>query len=343
MNVLLFAKNYENYPLGYYHNDIINSFKKKTNTYVYGPGYIKYNSEDNLNDVIKKSNFTKDNIDLIVVNTSWDYERSETTVDPHTNIKFANIQNIPKLYFLNKEYKKMNLKLNYIKKSKFNYVCSVLKDCEKWANDCNAKFIHLPFGIDLNRFKDYHIEKKIDFAFSGSLNTNFTNERIKIKKLIFDKKYLTKKSNYGLSNILRKNFFNEEFKDYNIFWAEHGAKNFMYKSMLMKGIKYAKFLNSCKSFLNTPSAADIFSTRFFELMASKCLILCPQSDTYMGILKNGENCLMYNTDNLSFNLQLKKILSNDLLREEIINNAYNDVQDHSYDKRIDFLINKILN
>lgn len=87
MNIIILSKNYGNYTSGYYHQDIINAFKRKANCHIYGEGYPNYNRNDTIDDVISKLKIKIDEIDLIIVSTSWEIQ--DPTIlesDPHPKI-----------------------------------------------------------------------------------------------------------------------------------------------------------------------------------------------------------------------------------------------------------------
>lgn len=338
MNVILLSRNMQSYVSGIYHQDIVNSFIKLTNAYVYGPGYKDYNKSDNFKDVIKKSSFNIDNLDLIVCTTSWDDDESLINVNPHHNINLSNIKNIKKIYFLNKEYKKLDYKFKYIKNQKFDLVCTVLQNTNNWSKELGIKFLNVPFGVSLEKFKDLKLKRKYDFAFTGSLHRNHLDERFKVKNILFKANKIGLKSNKGLSGFCNLNPLNINFQKKNIFWAEWGAKSFFLKSLLPSGEEYVKLLNQSKVFLNTTSAMDIFNTRFFELMATKTMIICPESDNYLGILKDRYNCLMYRNDMSNFTEIFLKAIDDVSLRKQIVLNAFNDIEFHSYDYRIKSLL-----
>ena len=339
MNVLILSKNYEQYRSGYYHQDIIDSFVKLTNAFVYGPGYSEYSSGDDIDAIIEKSGFSKSNLDLIVCSTSWDVDTSMTEVDPHPNIDLSKINDIQKIYFLNKEYKKLDLRFDYIKKQKFDLVCTVHPDAKKWEKEIDIPFLHLPFGISLERFQDFGQEKKYDFSFTGGLHKSHTDFRYKVKEQLFDKRFMDMKANRGLSAFMRPSPLKKQYKKYSIYWAEWGSRDFFYRSMLPKGKNYAEFMNKSKVFLNTPSAIGIFNTRFFELMATKALIFCPKvEDQYMDFLIDGQNCVMFDPDMHDFDEKLIGIIEDDTQRKKIVENAYQDRRLHSYDSRIKTLL-----
>lgn len=336
--IIILSKNYENYTSGYYHQDIVDAFQAQANCYLYGEGYPNYNNADDINNVISKSSFDKSNIDLIACSTSWDVDFSMEMVDPHPNIDLSNIGSIPKVYFLNKEYKKLDLRFEYIKKQKFDLVCTVHPNAENWQQKIGYKFLLLPFGISLNRFKDFGLEKIYDFGFTGGLHKSHIDSRILVKKEIFREDAFEQKANHGLPAFLKPNPIKKKYQKYNIYWAEYGARNFNMRSMLPSGKQYAKFLNQFKVFLNTPSAVGIMNTRFFELMATKTLILCPRSDMYMGILEDGKNCVMFNPEMSDFQERLVACIDDGDFRKKVVENASKGIVLHSYINRIKRLI-----
>lgn len=339
-NILIFSKNYENYDTGYYHQDIIETFDVLANSFLYGPGYPKYNKNDTFQDVLIKLDLSITKIDYIIFSTSWDEDASLDTVDPHPKIDLSKI-NIPKIYFLNKEYKKLSLRFNYIKKQKMSLVCSVLPYTESWNSKIdNIPILNLPFGISDIRFKDLDLKREYDFCFAGNLHYRFSDTRFNIKKLIFNEADLHVKSNKGISGFL-KNPIRKELQKYNIFWAEWGARNFLGKSLLPTGFKYNQMMNKTKVFLNTPSAMGIINTRFYELMATKSLILCPESDLYKGIFIDKENCMMFKSDLSNFNSVLTTAINDNDMRKYIVNNAFKSVDNHTYKNRIEQLLARI--
>ena len=337
MNIIILTKNYEKYVSGYYHHDINKAFMTKGNCYLYGEGYLKYNKNDTIQDIIAKSPFDEKDIDLIVVSTSWEIQDPQIEEsDPHPRINLSTLE-IPKVFFLNKEYKKLNKKLKYAKENNFNLVCTVHHDYKKWAEQTGLNFIRLPFAANPERFKDYGLPKKYDFGFTGALHSTYTDIRYEIKCKLFKNPYV--KSNLGASVLFRKNPLKEEFRKYKIYWAEWGARNIFGRSLLPPLNRYPKFLSSFKTFLSTPGPIGIIGTRYFECMAVKTLLFCPESE-HNNIFKDGYNCVTFKEDLYDFDEKVHWILSNDAKRDRIIENAYKDfINNHTYENRIEKVIN----
>ena len=343
LKIILLAKNYENYTCGYYHDDWVKAFRKLTNCFVYGEGYPGYDEKDTVDNVIAKSPFPKSEIDLIVCATSWDVDNRTDTVDPHPNINLSRIRDIPKFYFLNKEYKKIDLRFDYIKKNKFDLVGSVLwYRLEEWEKKLGVRFIHTPFGVNLERFRDFKLPKRWDFGFTGSLHKNHTDMRFKVKRELFKEDAINQLSTHGLLRLVKGSPLKEKYKRYKIFWAEFGAKELFFRSLLPAGEKYAKFLNQFKVFLNTPSALGIINTRFYELMATKTLIFCPESWYYGKSLKDTENCVMFKEGMSDFEEKLKIAIEDDDLRISIIERNFNKSTEYTYENYLTKILGLIL-
>jgi hypothetical protein len=334
MNVIILTKNYEGYVSGYYHHDINKALINRSNCYLYGEGYPGYNEDDTIQDVIAKSPFGKEEVNLIVVGTSWEKEEPDTQEsDPHPNINLSKL-NIPKVFFLNKEYKKLDKKLEYITKNRFDLICTAHHDWRKWAMKTGLNFLHLPFAADPDRFKDYGLPLKYDIGFAGSLHRDQADIRYRIKCRLFKNPDI--KSNVDITALFKKNPVQEEFRQYRIYWAEWGARRFPWESLLPFGTKYARFLNSFKAFLSTPSAFGLIGTRYFECMATKTLVFCPESEYYDDMFRDGYNCVMFKEDLSDFTEKLYYVLRDDSERQTIIENAHHDfINNHTYDKRIE--------
>ena len=338
MNVIVLGKN-TNYSSSYYHNDWHEAFSHEFQVFFYGPNFPLYNKKDKITDVISKSSLGN-KLDGIIVSSNWDYEASNNSVDPHPNINLKNLRNIFKVYFINKEYKKLDLRFRYIKENNFDLVCSVLKKSKEWEKKIGRPVFHLPFGVNLSRFK-YHSNKKYDFGFTGSVHKNFIDSRYKVKNWIFNKEYINKKSNLNFFGFENKQILLSKYKKLKIYWDEYGSRNLIGRSRLPIGKKYAKFLPLFKGFLNTRSAMGIVNTRFYELMASKSVIVCPQDeDNYDDLLYDGINCIFFKNFKDLDDILLNRLQDKDYVNK-ITNTAFKNVSNNSYESRLKKLRNHI--
>jgi len=338
MKIIILAKNRERYRSGYYHEDWVCAFRKFGECFVYGEGYPGYNPQDTIEDVFAKSPFGERQVDLIVVGTSWENEdENDSESDPHPNIRLGHLD-IPRVFLLNKEYKKLEKKLSYAIENRFDLVCTVHHDFEKWSKQTGLKFLRIPFAADPERFRDFGLSKRYDFGFTGGLHLKWTDIRYRVKKLLFANPRV--RTNLSLARPFRKNPIKPEFRKYRIYWAEWGAGVLLGRDLLGRrvvplGRQYASLLNMCKSFLCTPSAIGIVGTRFFECMATKTLILCPRDGHYGDLLRDGHNCLMFKPDISNFVEKLEEAVSGGDNVKQIVEIAYQEfMEKHTYKHRV---------
>ena len=162
-NIIYLSKNiskifFHQYVSSSYQQDVINELSNNCNLYNYGPDYSNFDTKDNIEDIIAKSNFKPD---AIIFGHNWlsDVDGSNQ-ISLMDNLIMKNL-NIPKILLLNKEYVNLNKKLQYIKDVKFDFVLSHHHDVEKYSNETNLKFVFWPFACHKERFLANNEKKKI--------------------------------------------------------------------------------------------------------------------------------------------------------------------------------------
>jgi len=316
-NIIYFSK----FGLDLYYESLRKAFFQdpEVNLLCYGPSCPAYNPQHTIDDVVKMSGFPK--VDLLFFSAGWDSDESLETVDPHPNIRPAETD-IKKFYLLNKEYKKLDLRLEYAQKNNFDVCFTVHHLYKEWEKKTGLRFEQLPFAADHNIFKDYNQDKKYDFGFTGSLH-NYKNNDSKMGK--FKEDMMGDKFNNIRERFLRHLASSNISENINIF---HSYK-FYY------GAEYSKLINSSKIWFCTPSAIEIVGTRFFEIMASKSLLLCPESDVYEGIFDTAKHCVTFNPDLSDVKEKILHFSKNKEKREEIIESAYEHfLKNHTWSHRI---------
>jgi len=310
-NVIYFSKS----GLGLYYDDLRNAFidDESLNVFVYGPGYPDYNLKDNINEVIAKSPFDK--VDLLFFSAGWDIDTSLGSVNPHPNINVANIS-IPKCYLLNKEYKKLNLRLEYAKLNKFDLCLTAHHSYKKWEADTGLRFEKLPFAANEKIFKDYKLQKSIDLGFSGNLHNYKDTFKVEMMGADFGnirEKCLAKLTSSDKLNNL-KFFFTESY---------------------LSGEGYSKTINSSKLWLCTPSAIGLIGPRFYEIMGSKSAIFCPDSELYEGLFEESEHCITFKKDLSDIEEKLLFYIDQNDHVSETTNKAYEHfLKNHTWKNRI---------
>ena len=372
MKALILSQNYQFYTGGYYHQDWINALASTIDCDIYGPGYLDYDPDDDIETVFSKFAKTANDYDLVIMSTSWDKSgqlQGDGNVDIHPRISLGHIANIKKIYFLNKEYINLQAKLDYAESNGVDLIISVMP--EAWFESNGIKlstsFLCLPFAIDFSRIVT-NIKSRYDFSFTGALHTSYLDERWCVKKELFNENvsilqsillwagrsiYPKKNwdflisghnipSNKGIFRMLSvTNPLTKRARQYDIYWAERHplSKTLFGRNLLPFGENYFRLLSSSRSFLCTRSADGIIGPRFYELMASDSVIICPKGE-YDGLLISGQNCLMYSAPQDVIPL-IAKLKNDQLFHSTLIKNARETVKNHSYLARVNKLVNFI--
>lgn len=364
MKALLLSQNYRHYTGGYYHQDWVNALSQVLDCDIYGPGYDNYDSKDSLDDVCSKFGSCVFDYDLIIMSSSWDrpgQDHNDGRVDIHPAIKLNDIGKVKKIYFLNKEYINLEAKLEYAEDQGVDLIVSVLP--YRWFVEKGIKlksaFLCLPFAVDFDRIVTSSV--KYDFGFTGALHASYVDERWLVKKEVFSERasllqrllykfgstawpaknwdFLSSgyhlPSNKGLFRLISVgNPLSKAAKKHSIYWAERHplSKTISGQNLLPFGEAYFRLLAQCSAFLCTRSADGIMGPRFYEVMASGSVIICPTGN-YDDLLVDGENCLMYRSSKEV--IPLVSLLINDKdLRLDLVKNAMRTVQSHSYKARV---------
>ena len=340
MKILILGRN-EFRASGFYSQDWIDAFEDLYPCKKYGPGYQGYCQEDDIFQIIRNLYPGGNGPDLIVCNSSWD-SKSEDSVDPHPGLGLDNIRDIPKVYFLNKEYKNLDLRVEYANKNKFDAVVTVNERLTTMTDQILCPVWVIPFAVNLKRFNKKGQRKRYDFGFTGSLHSAHLKERSIAKRKILKPSYHERLSNLNWYNRPRRSASVSELNQFDIFWQEFGSKNLLGRSALPIGDKYTQFLPKFHAFLNTRSAAGIINPRFFELMASGAVNVCPvEREEYNGMFIDGVNCIYIDVNEEGFVKELAKILENKARLAKIAENAFSMIQEHTYQRRVEELMKNV--
>jgi len=332
MKIIYLSKNMENYGAAFYQKDVIDELKKRHEVFLYGPGYSYYNRNDSIDDVISKSSF--DNPDLVCVGHSWLSDDPNVKLNCHPEISLRNLS-VPKAMILNKEYSRLDEKLNYVKSEGMNLVFTHHHDVEKYEKATGVEFVFWPFAVNHERFKDYGLEKEYDLIFTGLLRNptwpNTQNDiRIKVQKKLF----------YSLGELkLVKRY---RYRKYKIVWRGQPASRkvakmnrFLHRERRLASSEYSRLLNKGKICFNALSPLGLVGTRYYEAMASKCLVFCQGSTLYGDLFKEDKHFVTFSEDLSNFDEKFFYYLENKNLRQSIVDNAYKYVlKCHTWEKRI---------
>ena len=330
--VLMLAKNYEKYSSGDYHHDLVVAVNGHFDAKVYGPGYRGFSPNRTIGEVLAELRpFVPD---LIMIMTSWDVDDSPTSVDPSPSIRLRETET-PKVYFLNKEYKKLDLRLSYAADSEVSLIVTASEEKDSIQNSTEIPVFQSRFAVDLSKWPLERVPKRWNLFFTGSLHSGHFDHRVKLKRQLFRSTKIHFKSNLISKEVPGRGILRRKYKSQDIYWAEWGAVDNFGNSLVPTGDEYRELMAKAIAGANSPSADGLLNTRFFQQLAVGNLVFAPgPEDQYSGLLRNGETAILYRPDFSDFDEQLGRISSMDPEVEEIISNGRDFVVDHTYKSRI---------
>ena len=268
MRILYLSKNISNYKAANYHKEFLNALSKVTSLFVYGPGYSYFDSKKTVDDIINLYG----PFNCIFIGHSWLHDGQQIQIDPWPQSGLLKTS-YKKFIFLNKEYTNLDKKLSWIKKNKFDCVFSHHHNCQVWQSKIKTHIRFLPFAYNDKYFLYSETKKKYDLAFSGVLQNSHGNKvqsdvRIRILKRLY----------YTVFDIPL--FKKKKYRHLSIFWNSIPTTfigqilSKIFKTYSFLDIKtYAQIQKNSKVYLNCKSPLNLISPRYFENIASGCLII----------------------------------------------------------------------
>ena len=291
MNVIVVGPNYKNYKSASYQYEFMNALKEKSKNFF----HYSNAKEIEINDLFKLAKF-KPNI--IFYNHGWLLDDPNLKEIRYSNIKgsFLN-KKIKHILFLNKEYSRLDEKLNEIKRYKFDFVFTHLHDFDARNSSLIAsRFLPLACSyenISKDRKKKLRF-RKYDLFFSGILqNWNFKESQSDLRKKIQVELF------YCLFDF--PIFKKYKYKDLNIYWKpfyKNRIKNFLsnlFHSKRLSQKDYFNTLANSKCVLHTSSPLGIISTRIFEALGSGAVGLFSKDSNANIIFKNNIDYIAFNS------------------------------------------------
>ena len=279
MRILYLSKNVNDYKSANYQKEFLNALSKITSIFVYGPGYKYFDNKKKIIDIINQYG----PFNFIFVGHLWLDDGKKKNIDPWPNSGLLDISH-KKFLFLNKEYANLKEKLKWIKINKFDCVFSHHQNCNEWQKKTKTKFKYLPFAYNDKYFLYSNNKKKYDLAFSGVLqNTRGNKIQSDVRIRILNRLYYTI---FDIPLFKRK-----KYRNLSIFWNSIPttfigyflSKIFQtYKFLDIKS--YANVQKNSKVYLNCKSPLNLISPRYFENVASGCVVITEKNNELKKLL-----------------------------------------------------------
>jgi len=327
------------YIFSLYQQDVMDELSRVANVFFYGPNFPNYNINDDICEIIAKSSF---NPDIIVLGHSWLADLEGKNVDPHPALALLKTT-IPKFGIINKEYVNIEEKLKYYKDNNFDIVFSHHHEVDKYSERTGIPFVFWPFGVNHHVFNAHNTneDRGYDFSFSGLLqNQNKrakqTDIRVRLQSELF----------YTIKDIpIAKR---GKYRKFRIYWnaiprrkvcltIAYCLRKYRYLSI----DEYRCLQENTKMFINSLSPIGLISPRYFENMASKCLVLCEESDIYTKIF-NSDYFVQFKPDVSDLYEKIHYYTQHTDKRENLVEQAYAEVMaKHTWKKRIAYMLDLI--
>lgn len=329
MKVLIFTQDMSHYGSATYQYEFYTELARQRECILWGPGFKNFDPNTSLSQLISKHQPTS-----LFFAHSWLPDGSGI-YNNNTLSELAAID-IPKFSFLNKEYARLEEKLNYFSQAKMTHIFSHHHNTQKYTSVTNIPCTFIPFAANEKYFSSTSC-KSIDIFFSGLLKNRYivpTNDlRERIQKNIFytvAEFPLLKKRSFKGMNIVWKNYYTTST-------AKILSKIFQ-RSERVANHEYYNMLCQSKSVINTFSPMNLIGTRYFESMASQAVVFCEKGN-YHNIFTDMHNSIMFNNSLDDFYEKLVFSISDSIERKRIINNAYNDfISKHTWKHRVKTII-----
>lgn len=300
MKILFLQPDFANYKGASYQRDLVNALARIHAIQAYGPGFPNYHPDDDISKVLAKFSETPD---LICYGAGWEWDGNDAAFDFQPSLNPID-SGIPTVMILNREYKKMDMKFEFILEKGIWHVFTSHHLCTQWQTETGVGFSWFPFAADPAVFRDYGEEAAYDFGFSGNLHELWIDIRSRVRERLDDNK----------------------FEHLRVFWGE--AED------METGETYARQINRSRIWLSTPSAVDLVGPRFYEIMACGTLLFCPRSPVYMDLFEDGVDCVMFEPDLSDFDERLLYYTSHETERAAIAQQGkITALARHTWDER----------
>lgn len=337
MRLIVFTQRMEDYRSAYYQQDVIDELTSQCDAYIYGPGFEDYDLNDSLRDVIKKSGFSPE---WLLVSHSWLADDASVPLVkyPHIDFRYAGL---PKAIIINKEYARLEEKLEYVREVGFQMAFTHHHDASRYEEWTGVQFHFLPFAVNQKRFGYRGEVKDIDLSFSGILRNPNVADQSDMRAWIMNRIFAC----VGDLPIAKR----KRFRNLSVFWnasPRDGPSKYLNKAFRrytrLDDLAYRGLLSRSKIVLNTQSPAGLISTRYFECMASKAFVLCERNPAHQTIFPEGVLMeFQYPDESLEL---VEFLLENETVRKAYVDKAHEEVlTKHTWERRIERLLSYLTN
>jgi len=236
--------------------------------------------------------------------------------------KIENI-NIPSVCMLFKPQNSLDEKLNFCTNNNIDVILTPIPQYKKYEEKTGIRTILFPYGFDPKVFANRKIKKEYDIGFSGALHQS---------SLYPDGSFRTVNIRKEIGIIL------SSIPLARVFWRSSDNAATAYIDDIGE---YADTIGKSRMWIATQAAYGDITPRFYEVLASGALLLCPGiPEEYSHLLVHGHNCVEFSDDLSDLEEKIRYYVANPDEAEKISSAAANYFRDnHTWNHRANMLYN----
>lgn len=329
LRFLILTSDMSEYRGAFYQIDFLDELAKQVDCVFYGPKYPGFSPENAARQV---RNLVSNGVSAILLAHSFLSDNPKKKLAWLEPIELAGID-LPKYAIINKEYSRLNEKLDYFQTANVRQLYSHHHNLASLAPSFSIEAIFLPLAVNSERFFESKAEKIFDLGFTGLLrNPTFPQSQVSTRVEIQNEIFHTwngipikKKLAYQQLNVRWHTWTGKLVRDRVLSALPHRRR--------LSAEEYSKLLRMTKVWLNAPSPLDIISTRYFECMASGAVVLAQESSALSQLFPSGMIATYSNVH--GFRQTLQHLLHDNIERENIAETATRFIKEnHTWSHRI---------
>lgn len=328
LRLVVVTPNMQSYSGAFYQNDFLVALARQSECVFFGPGYRDFGTSDK--ELSQKlADFEPDAV-LFSHAFLSDSLNSNIQQFPFPRKVFTSI---PKFGFLNKEYSRLDQKLQWFEDQSISMIFSHHHNVHDLSKLYGFATKHVPFGVSLDRFKMGPKRKSHDIGFTGiQKNPTFPSAQDDMR-VQFQKQLFWSAFGYPL---VRK----PTRTDYSVIWRtwkghhipDRLATLFLQQGPVTVG-QYQQLLRNTRIWLNFLSPMGLVGTRFLESMASGAVVLTPYNEEIKRLFSSGT--FLFVQDPFAIRDEIESYLDQPELLEQISSKAREETEmKHTWDKRV---------
>jgi hypothetical protein len=302
MRILYLSRDMAGYKSASYQQDVIQALQEQASLIMWGPGFPGFRADVPLSEVIARHAMST--ADTLCIGHSWLSDSADGELE---SCGALDLDDFPgkKVFILNKEYVRLEEKLAFAKRWRFDLALSHHQDAESFADRTGVQFVFWPFAVDASSHTRGGLPKRSDLFFSGLLkNPSHPDAQSDLRVRTQRALYVT----YGELRLFRR----FRYRGFRLFWNAYSGDPRITRVLRVLGkyrrlgeSDYVKQMALSRSVFCTLSPAKLISPRYFEAMYAGAIVLCEESGEYRRLFQPWVHYVPFSADLSDFEEKLR--------------------------------------